>query len=645
MLGQKVCIAILLAALAAMFTPLMSAAAEDADRSEKVLAPAAAREAWKDDGFGVFIHWGPSTIFQGRYDGKEFVRDLWGEWFLRCSGIPQSDYEAAIKSWRPDKFDAEEWLDVLKEGGARYMVFVAKHHDGFALFKCDETPYNSVAYMDYKVDYFGALSAEARKHGIKSGFYYSHGTDWHELDGKYRKDPKSQEYNDYFKRIVYPHLNRLCGAYGKQYVVWFDLGAAPKQAEECVKLVRKYNPDTMISSRVGGGLGDFSTGGDQSVPPTKKAGCWETCMTTPWHWAWYPADRQYKTPTQLIRMLARIRARGGNLLLNIGPDCRGKITLADRLILKKMGDWLKVNGEAIYAVRPSPYDDLPWGVCVVKPSKPGNLYAHVLSPPSRDVIFLPGLKNNIKKAYFLAGGPNAVIPVKKVNEGWNLDFAAAHPRAGWISYADTVVVIEYEGELSVDATPVLDQDHYPNVFLPRQADKGVLRRSGQCAIRQYRFDGYDFESGISQDIFIYDVANALKPKTRFEWKFNVAQTNEYLVYIDYCNRSGETAKAVIEIAGNKIDVELPPTTAAADDMRWFIAKFAGHVKLVPAKGQTLALQMAGTIPDRLRDPKIIWDKKSISRRRGSYPKNVFMIRSVKIKSAYPPLLPVNREGE
>ena len=603
-------------------------------------APQAAREAWKNDAFGIFMHWGPSTIFQGRYQDKEFNKDLWGEWFLRVAGVPRDEYDAAIKTWRPTKFNAKEWMDILQDSGAKYFVFVAKHHDGIALFKCDKTPYNAVDYMDYKVDFFGQLSDEARKHGIKPGFYYSHGTDWHELPNKAKRNPKLKEYDEYFQRIVYPHLNQLCGAYGKQNVVWFDLGSAPKQALECLNIVRKYNPNTMISSRIGGHMGDFSTGGDQSVPPNRQDGCWETCMTTNWHWAWTAQDRQFKTPADLIRMLARVRARGGNLLLNIGPDCTGEISFADQFILKKMGAWLKVNGDAIYAVRPSPYEDLPWGVCVVKPSKPGLMYAHILSPPCRDEIFLPGLKNNIKKAYFLAGGPSAVIPVKKVNEGWELNLSAGNPKAEWLSYADTVVAIEYEGELSVDTAPVLDQDHYPNVFLPCQADRKVINHSGGCTLRQYRFDGYNFDSGISQKIFIYDVANNLKPKTRFEWKFNIAAPNEYLVYVDYCNRSGETAKAIIEIAGQKVDIELPPTVAAADDMRWFVAKYAGHFKLKPAKDQTLALQMNGPVPNKLKEPKIIWNQMSLARRKTSYAKNVFMIRSVKVKSAYPPLLPV-----
>ena len=592
----------------------------------------AARKAWKDDAFGIFIHWGPSTIFQGRYNGKEFDRDLWGEWFLKRTGIPQKDYEAKTEAWNPAGFNAREWLDIFKDAGARYMVFVAKHHDGFALFDCDKTPYNIVDFSKFPHDVFKDLSDEARRHDIKPGFYYSHGTDWRAVSNNDKKK-QTPKYKKYFEQIVFPHLKQLCGAYGKQNVVWFDLGAPEKQALECVEIVRSYNPDIMISSRVGpGDIGDFSTGGDQSVPAVKKSGCWETCMTLSWHWAWYPQDRQYKSPAEVIQMLARIRARGGNLLLNIGPDVRGKIPTQDTMILKKIGEWLRVNGEAVYGVRPSPYNELPWGVCV---TKPGKLYAHVLTLPTPETILLPGLKNNIKRAYFLAGGSDAVIPCRKVKDGWELNLSKTDLKAKYISFADTVLVIEYEGDLSVDTVPVLDQ-YFPNKFIPATG-----QMSGGGRVQQIRVTAFSYKGGLSHTVYSNDIAYNLSDKSRIGWHFNVTKKNKYMLYVDYANRSGKTVDAVIEIGGQKLEVSLPPTTAAADDMRWFNKKLAGTVELSPLEGVELSIEMKSEIPKQLKQPIVLWDKRNVGRKNDVFGKYIFMIRSVIVRTAYPQLLKGN----
>ncbi len=107
-------------------------------------AMATAIREWRDDGFGIFMHFSPGTVFQGRYRGREHDRDLWGEWIMKRAEIPLAEYEEQLRGWHPDQFDAEEWAELVAASGCRYFVFTTKHHDGFALFKSNATSYNIV---------------------------------------------------------------------------------------------------------------------------------------------------------------------------------------------------------------------------------------------------------------------------------------------------------------------------------------------------------------------------------------------------------------------------------------------------------------------------------------------------------------------
>jgi alpha-L-fucosidase len=259
----------------------------------------------------------------------------------------------------------------------RAAVFVAKHHDGFGMFKSNATDYNIMDHSGFSHDPYGELCASALKHGIQPGFYYSHGTDWRNFKGNKSKRV-TPEADEYFEKIVYPQLAELC-AYAKPFVIWFDLGASKSYAKKCLEIVRKYNLNAIVSSRIGGGYGDFQTGGDRSIPRITKSGRWETCMTFNIHWTAYPADRQQKTAEEIIQMLATVRARGGNLLLNLGPDVRGRILLRDQEVFLQVGAWLKKNGASIYGIQTTPYHDLPPTLCASAEEQP-DIFKRILIP-------------------------------------------------------------------------------------------------------------------------------------------------------------------------------------------------------------------------------------------------------------------------
>lgn len=580
-------------------------------------------EKWRDIGFEIFVHWSAGTAFQGRYHGKELQRDLWGEWLMKRAGIPIKEYEAVLKTWNPKDFNAKEWADILAASGAKMVVYIAKHHDGFAHFKSGANDFNTHDWGAFHTDVFGELCAELRERGILTGFYYSHGKDWRNFpDGKDR----GEKMRKYFESVVYPHLRELNQNYGHQTVCWFDLGAPTREtALECVKVLRETNPTIVISSRVGFHLGDFSTGGDAYIPPVPKEEPWETCMTFNHHWAWYPEDRDEKTPAEIIRMLAKIRSRGGNLLLNIGPDARGKIPLQEKFCLEKVGKWLAKNGDSIYGVRASGFADLPWGVCTLKP---GKLFLHVLHLPTLDYIYLPGVDAKVTGAYLLADKNKTPLKIEKdAFGGRKIYLYDANPDA--IDYTDTVVALAYEGKLRVDRTPVLDND-LPNTFLPQLATA-----SGGAKCASTRLTPCIDHAGVQEPRYYQYAAGFDKTAAKLEWTFNCVAANEFYLNIDYANLTGETLKCAVTVNGKNVTVDLPPTCPLGGNICAEPFKLVFSKPLLIEKGSKhrLVFALDAASVGILGKAAEKTSGKGKRRKRGINGK--FLLRSVILKSAYP----------
>jgi alpha-L-fucosidase len=574
---------------------------------------------WRDDGFGIFMHFSASTAFQGRYRGKELECDLWGEWLMKRAEIPIPEYEEQLRSWNPDQFDADEWADIVAASGCRYFVFTTKHHDGLAFFKSEVNPYNIVEHTAFeKGDLFGQLTDAVRKRGVKPGFYYSHHLDWHEPGGG--AGPEGKTLDEYAEALALPHLEELTTRYGRQHIAWFDCGHPEELARKCEALVHKNQPDIMVCSRVGGGLGDFSSEGDCQVPPVRIEGAWETCMTLNDHWAWFPEDRNHKSAGEVIRMLAAIRARGGNLLLNIGPDVRGRIRLRDQQILARIGAWLRVHGESIYGVRATPYGDLPWGVCT---ARPGTLYLHLFTLPSRDVVFLPGVQSAITRAYFLADEQQQSLDARTVPGGIEIDLTSVPGFAALCDEDDTVVVLEYEGELAADPKPVLDHD-LDNRFIPALASD--LNGAELRSFRRPLFSDHGTNAYCPHDDYAHGFSSGDAAVT---WSFASTDENIFFVNVEYANLTGKPVQAKLSVGGQKLSAELPVTITHDRDWRWFRTEIAGHVKIGEGREQSLTFAVQTPIAATERMPSYLADDRPGTEHDG------FMLKSVTLKSLAP----------
>ncbi|HEX5554184.1 MAG TPA: alpha-L-fucosidase, partial [Chitinophagaceae bacterium] len=339
--------------------------------------------------FGMFIHWGLYSELAGRWKGHDYFGS--GEWIMNRAKIPAAEYAAQAKKFNPVDFNATGWAQIAKASGIRYMVITAKHHEGFAMFDSKVSRFNIVDATPYKKDPMKVLSAACRKAGIKFGFYYSQFLDWHEPNGggnNWDFKKKDKNYQEYYHRKAIPQLKELLTGYGPLGIVWFDMpgGLDKEQTLQMIDSLRLLQPDCLFSSRVGHGLGDYRDFGDSEVPTVPVKEAWEAIFTDNDTWGYIAKDKNFKSSEDIIHLLANVASKGGNLMLNVGPDGKGRFPPDEVKYLLKTGNWLKKYGESIYGTTYGLIPPQPWGVTT---SKPGKLYLHIFQAPNDGMLHVP----------------------------------------------------------------------------------------------------------------------------------------------------------------------------------------------------------------------------------------------------------------
>ena len=326
---------------------------------------------WREARFGMFIHWGLYSIPAGTWNGKQ-VPSI-GEWIMNNASIPVADYKALAPQFNPTAFSAHDIVALAKAAGMRYIVITSKHHDGFAMFDSKADPFNIVAATPFHRDPLRELADECRKQGIKLGFYYSQDQDWtapggaayktdhHDRPNHHWDTAQDGDFATYLHTKAIPQLKELLSSYGDfPAVIWFDTPTddmTPALAGEIVALLNQY-PKLIWNNRLGGSYqGDTETP-EQFIPPQGYPGRdWESCMTMNDTWGYKSYDTNFKSTQTLLQNLIDIASKGGNYLLNIGPDSKGNVPPAEVERLKQVGQWLSVNGEAIYGTSPTLFGD------------------------------------------------------------------------------------------------------------------------------------------------------------------------------------------------------------------------------------------------------------------------------------------------
>src|SRR5579872_3355740 len=310
--------------------------------------------------FGLFIHWGLYCIPAGEWKGKAIPGI--GEWIMNRAQIPVGEYEQLAKQFNPVKFNAEAWVQMAQDAGMKYLVITSKHHDGFAMYHSQVSPYNVYDATPFHRDPLKELAAACARHNIRFGVYYSQWQDWHEKNGAgntWDFGPEdTHDHDQYLRAKAEPQIKELLTGYGPMCLIWFDTPRTMTNEEglRFIDIVHTLQPATLIDGRLGT-KGDYRSMGDNRIPDTVVNEDWEVPATINKTWGFKKDDTDWKTPEDLTFKLVDIVSKGGNYLLNVGPMSDGVIPQASQDNLRAVGRWLKVNGEAIYGAGPTPFGD------------------------------------------------------------------------------------------------------------------------------------------------------------------------------------------------------------------------------------------------------------------------------------------------
>ena len=398
----------------------------------------AAREWFRQAGFGLFIHWGVYSQLGA------------GEWIMQQREIPAATYEWLASEFNPVKFDAREWVSLAKAAGARYITITSRHHDGFSMFATKATTYNIVDASPFKRDPLKELAEECQRQGIKLFFYYSQ-LDWHHPDyfprggtGKASGRPDSGDWTRYIA-FMNQQLTELLTNYGPIGGIWFDGMWDKPNADwhlaDTYGLIHRLQPAALIvpnhhrAPLPGEDVQTF----EQDLPGANTAGFnTNTIVTLPLEmsltmnnsWGFNITDRGWKTTRELVGYLVRAAGSNANLLLNIGPRPDGTIQPEAAQHLREVGEWLQTYGASIYNTHGGPISPRSWGVTT---RRGDTVFVHLLDWRDR-LLAIPDIGVRVTRASMLGSG--AAVDFEQTSLGLSLTLPSG--RAG---EPDRVIVL------------------------------------------------------------------------------------------------------------------------------------------------------------------------------------------------------------
>jgi alpha-L-fucosidase len=502
---------------------------------------AAAIQQWKDRKFGMFIHFGLYSEFGGMYQGKQ-IDNGYSEQIMANAPIPLDEYAATAARFNPVNFDPEAIVALAQSAGMKFIVITSKHHDGFNMFHTAQTNYNVVDATPYHKDVVKLLEQACARAGMKFGVYYS-SIDWHYPGASSYIPGNSNPIPPAHEAFNVAQLKELATNYGPLSEIWFDMGKpTPEQSERFTRTIHDLQPETMVSGRVFNYQGDFTVMGDNEVPQFAIDEPWQTpasVFSDTWGYrSWQDRNNLSGKVQENILRLVQVVSRGGNFILNIGPQGDGSIVPYEADVLKGIGSWMAIHKEAIYGTGPQPFRQLDFGYATTKPR---TLYLFVKDLPVDGQLHLPGLKTRLQHACVLGDSQCEALPIAQDAAGATVTIDSKNDALQRLKtrYPESasflpVIAVTFRGPLQVQPQTVAPQTDGSIHLKPAQADHFM------------NYNGRGYEA----------------PSTLYKLRWNVAaRPGTYRITLKYRARPQETA-AVAMVNGQSIAVTLAAASQA-----------------------------------------------------------------------------------
>lgn len=487
-----------------------------------------ALQEFQDIRFGLFIHFGPYARASGVWNNDTLPVRTHAEFLRMAFRIPWEEYHNFASEFNPVSFKAREIVGLAKKAGMKYLVFTAKHCDGFAMYDSDYDKFNIKDGTPYAKDILKQLSQECKSAGIKFGIYYSHTRDWDEYhsvtaymnDWDWPKEDPARNSQTYLDDKVKKQLTELLTNYGDVFCLWFDVPyiITKEQAKEIYDLVKKHQPACLVNSRIGKDFGDYGVLGDNQVPPGVTEGYWESPATMNRSWGFHVADTNWKSSGDLIAQLVDLSSKNVNYLLNIGPKGDGTVPPESIERLNEIGEWMKVNGESVYHTKPSPWFQEMDGFRVTS---------------GDNALYITLLDNKLEK-FTLYNLNNKVLRIRTLEGSRELNFKQEKLSDPSISMLEVVIPVELRTKtlpvvkVYLDGPPhVTDQPTQMNtgdILLPARKAK-MIRQEGRLEI-----SGIDGTIDIGEWPY-FATRGWTSTKDFLEWEFNLIEPGRFEVQL------------------------------------------------------------------------------------------------------------------
>lgn len=498
--------------LATIMLSVLNASAIDRD----VFRMTEAFKKWEGDKYSLFIHFGLYSQLDGMWRGVP-ATGSGSEMIQSAAGIHYDVYEEISDKFNPQGFNAEEIVALAKKAGMRSIIFTAKHHDGFCMFKTETTDFNSADATPSGRDFVQELSEVCQREGIKFGIYFSL-LDWHSPYGSHMSSHNADKISDTHHKINLEQVQELVLKYGDISEFWFDKGSlTPQQSQDLYDLIKKFQPYCMVSDRLGNDCFDFAiTSESRNEHIGEPWQAFSPMFQDTWGWrGWqYKGDVTDKISDKLRGLISTV-SQGGNYIINVSLDKDGRMEQFEKIVLNKIGGWLEQNGQAIYDTDPSPFTkEFDWGYVTTKNK---TVYL-ILSGdyPAKGEIIIPSVESNkltsIKGLKFKSTKSGNVV---KVNKEWFED-------------SNDIKVLEATYKYKVQSQNSL-----------KAQKKGIILDRENAAI-DHSHSGFDYYT-------------SYRSETGYTWSINRSQIRN--LYIYYSKES--LGKKVTVTAGSKnIELEL-----------------------------------------------------------------------------------------